>query len=74
MGAAGKVVLLIDGATGLENLGRSNFKDSLQIVDFTMRWNMWARCSKRSWAKATPITKPGGGAGPDGCSKTRWRR
>ena len=34
MGAAGKVVLLIDGATGLENLGRSNFKDSLQIVDF----------------------------------------
>jgi hypothetical protein len=34
MGAAGKVVLLIDGATGLENLGRINFKDSLQIVDF----------------------------------------
>ena len=34
MGAAGKVVLLIDGAVGLENMGRLNFKDSIQIVDF----------------------------------------
>lgn len=34
MGAAGRVVLLIDGAAGLENMGRLNFKDSLQIVDF----------------------------------------
>jgi hypothetical protein len=34
MGAAGKVVLLIDGAVGLENMGRLNFKDSVQIVDF----------------------------------------
>lgn len=34
MGAAGKVVLLIDGATGLENMGKLNFKDCLQIVDF----------------------------------------
>jgi len=31
---AGKVVLLIDGAAGLENLGLINFKDALQIVDF----------------------------------------
>lgn len=31
---AGKVVLLIDGAPGLENLGLINFKDALQIVDF----------------------------------------
>ena len=34
LGGAGKVVLLLDGANGLENLGRLNFKDGLQIVDF----------------------------------------
>jgi hypothetical protein len=34
MGAAGKVVLLIDGAEGLANMGRPCFKDAVQIVDF----------------------------------------
>jgi len=34
MGSAGQVVLLIDGAHGLENMGRLNFKDAVQIVDF----------------------------------------
>lgn len=34
MGQAGKVVLLIDGAPGLENMGKDCFKDSVQIVDF----------------------------------------
>ena len=34
MGSAGKVVLLIDGASGLENMGKQNFKDCVQIVDF----------------------------------------
>lgn len=34
MGSAGKVVLLIDGAAGLENMGRLSFKDCVQIVDF----------------------------------------
>ena len=34
MGSAGKVVVLIDGAAGLENMGRTCFKDCLQIVDF----------------------------------------
>lgn len=34
MGSAAKVVLLIDGAHGLENMGRQNFKDAVQIVDF----------------------------------------
>lgn len=34
MAYAGKTVLLIDGAPGLENLGRINFKDATQIVDF----------------------------------------
>lgn len=34
LASAGQVVLLIDGAAGLENMGRLNFKDSVQIVDF----------------------------------------
>jgi len=34
MGNAAKVVLLIDGAHGLENMGKLNFKDCIQIVDF----------------------------------------
>src|ERR1039458_8334801 len=34
LGTAGKVVLLIDGARGLENMGKDCFKDSVQIVDF----------------------------------------
>lgn len=34
MGNVAKVVLLIDGAAGLENMGRLNFKDCVQIVDF----------------------------------------
>lgn len=34
MGDAKEVVLLIDGAAGLENMGTKNFKDAVQIVDF----------------------------------------
>ncbi len=34
MGSAGQVVLLIDGAAGLENMGKDCFKDCVQIVDF----------------------------------------
>ena len=34
MGSAGKVVLLLDGAPGLEHMGQLNFKDGVQIVDF----------------------------------------
>lgn len=34
MGTAEKVVLLIDGASGLQNMGRQNFRDAVQIVDF----------------------------------------
>ena len=34
MGSAGKVVLLIDGAVGLEKMGLLCFKDCEQIVDF----------------------------------------
>ncbi len=34
MATAKKIVLLIDGASGLENMGRQNFKGCVQIVDF----------------------------------------
>lgn len=34
LGQAQKVVLLIDGAPGLENMGYLNFRDAIQIVDF----------------------------------------
>lgn len=34
LGSAGKVVLLIDGAAGLENMGKDCFKNAVQIVDF----------------------------------------
>jgi len=34
LGQAPKVVLLIDGALGLENMGHLNFRDAIQIVDF----------------------------------------
>ena len=34
MGQAGQVVLLIDGADGLENMGQHCFQDAIQIVDF----------------------------------------
>ena len=34
LGQAQQVVLLIDGATGLEHMGDLNFKDATQIVDF----------------------------------------
>ena len=34
LGSAGKVVLLIDGAVGLENMGKDCFKEAVQIVDF----------------------------------------
>lgn len=33
-GSVGKIILLIDGASGLENLGRINFPGGVQIVDF----------------------------------------
>ena len=34
MGSAGRVVMLIDGAVGLEHMGRDNFGSAVQIVDF----------------------------------------
>ena len=34
LGSASQVVMLIDGAVGLENMGKDCFKDAVQIVDF----------------------------------------
>lgn len=34
LASAGKVVLLIDGAAGLEHMGQDCFKDAVQIVDY----------------------------------------
>ncbi len=34
MGQADQLVLLVDGASGLEKMGRISFKDATQIVDF----------------------------------------
>jgi hypothetical protein len=34
MATAKQIVLLIDGASGLENMGKQNFKGCVQIVDF----------------------------------------
>jgi len=34
LGEAKKVVLLIDGAAGLENMGHLNFPNAIQVVDF----------------------------------------
>lgn len=34
LGTVGEVILLIDGAAGLGKMGRINFKDCIQIVDF----------------------------------------
>ena len=34
LASAGQVAVLIDGAQGLENLGKQNFQDCVQIVDF----------------------------------------
>jgi len=39
---AGKIVLLIDSAEGLENMGKINFPGCLQIVDFFHAMNTWA--------------------------------
>lgn len=38
MAKAGQVVLLIDGAAGLEHMGKDCFKDAIQIVDFYHAW------------------------------------
>ena len=54
MGSAGHVVLLIDGAAGLENMGRQCFKDSVQIVDFYHAMEHAGRVIEASLGKTHP--------------------
>jgi hypothetical protein len=54
MGSAGKVVLLIDGAAGLENMGRLCFKDCVQIVDFYHALEHAAQVLEALLGKANP--------------------
>jgi hypothetical protein len=57
MGSAGKVVVLIDGAHGLENMGKDCFKDSVQIVDFYHAMEHAGRVLETQWGKNHPEHK-----------------
>ena len=47
-------MLLIDGAAGLENLGRINFPDALQIVDFYHALEHLKTLLEALWSKDHP--------------------
>jgi len=53
-GTAQKIVLLIDGACGLENLGRIYFPDHLQIVDFYHALEHAGRVLQALWGPGHP--------------------
>ncbi len=72
-GTAAKVVVLIDGATGLENMGKLNFKDCTQIVDFFHAMEHAGLVLDALIGKAHPDHKARLRTGPNGCSRTRWR-
>ena len=67
-----QVVLLIDGAEGLANMGRLCFPGATQIVDF---YHALEHAGKVLVAllgsKEHPDYKRGSDAGPRGCSTTR---
>jgi hypothetical protein len=56
-GTAGKIVVLIDGAAGLENLGRINFPGALQIVDFYHAFEHLKTLLESLWGKDHPHIK-----------------
>lgn len=56
-GTAGKVIVLIDGASGLENLGRINFSGCLQIVDFYHATEHLQQLLETLWGKEHPDFK-----------------
>ncbi len=58
-GTAGKIILLIDGALGLENLGRINFPGCLQIVDFYHALGHLRELLEALWGKEHPQFKTG---------------
>ena len=73
LGSAGQVVVLIDGARGLENMGKDCFKDCLQIVDFYHAMEHAGQGLEALIGKIIPTTKSGGGVGPSDCSRTKPR-
>jgi uncharacterized protein UPF0236 len=56
-GTAGKIVMLIDGAAGLENLGRVNFPGALQIIDFYHACEHLKTLLESLWGKDHPYIK-----------------
>ena len=68
MGAARKVVLPIDGAEGLANLGRLCFKDAVQIADFFHALDHAGQVLVALLAaRNIPTTSPAGTPGPSAC-------
>ena len=57
LGCAGKVVVLIDGAAGLERMGQDCFKDAVQIVDFYHALEHAGRVLDAQWGKHHPERK-----------------
>jgi hypothetical protein len=57
MGGAKKVVLLIDGASGLEKMGKDYFPGELQIVDFYHGLEHLEEVLKLLWEKTDPQFK-----------------
>lgn len=53
-GSAKKIVLLIDGAPGLEKQGELNFPNCLQIVDFYHAMQRLKELQETLWGKDTP--------------------
>lgn len=56
-GTAGKIILLIDGALGLENHGEINFPGCLQIVDFYHSMQHLQELLEALWGKEHPAFK-----------------
>jgi hypothetical protein len=73
MGAAGQVVLLIDGAAGLENMGKLKFKNCVQIVDFYHATEHAGQVLDALIARVLRITESASARGPSAYSRTRSR-
>jgi hypothetical protein len=56
-GTAKKIIVLLDGAESLENLGRINFPGSLQIVDFYHAMEHLDQLLEALWGKGHPDFK-----------------
>jgi len=56
-GTAKKIIVLLDGAESLENLGRINFPGCLQIVDFYHAMEHLDQLLEALWGKEDPKFK-----------------